>query len=48
MAQIYVFLVLLTILHFDLEKFISKNVNIYFSTRNVYIWAKILPNIVVG
>ena len=38
---------LFTLFQFDLEKFISKNCNIYFSTRNLYIWAKILLNIVV-
>ena len=43
-----VFLVLFTVFHFDLEKLISKNCNYIFSTRNLYIWAKILLNIVVG
>ena len=33
----FLFLVLFTIFHFDIEKFISKIVNIYFSTRNLYI-----------
>ena len=40
-TQIYVFLVLFTIFHFDLEKFISKNCKyIYFSTRNLYIFGE--------
>ena len=34
---VHVFLVLFTVFQFDLEKFISKIVNIYFSTRNLYI-----------
>ena len=48
LTQIYVFLVLITIFHFDHEKFISKKCNKYFFTGNLHIWAKILLGIVVG
>ena len=40
LTQIYVFLVLFTIFHFDLKKFISKNINIYFSATNFEILAE--------
>ena len=49
LTQMYVFLVLFTFFDFNHGKFISKNrKNIFFSTRNLYIWAKILSYIVVG
>ena len=45
LANICFFLILFSIFHlFDLEKFVRKIVNIYFSTRYVYI----LLYIVVG
>ena len=47
LTQIYVFLVLFTFFDFYHEKFISKIRKKYVSTRNVYIWAKILSYIVV-
>ena len=34
--------------YYDLEKLISKIVNIYFSTRNLYILDEILLKLVVG
>ena len=38
LAQIYLFLVLFTIFHFDLEKFIRKNCkNIFFYQKFVYL-----------
>ena len=46
-AQMYVLLVLFTIFAFYYEIFLSQNCKKYFSTRNMYIWAKILSYIVV-
>ena len=45
MAQMYAFLVLFTIFAFCYEKIKLQN---YFSTRNMYIWAKVLSYIAVG
>ena len=41
LPKYYVYLVLFTIFQFDLEKFTSKIENIYFSTRNLYIFGEI-------
>ena len=40
LAQMCVFLVLFTIFAFYHEKFLKPKLQIYFSTRNMYIWAK--------
>ena len=48
LAQMYVFLVLFTIFAFYHEQFLKPKLpKKYFSTRNMYLWAKILSHIVV-
>ena len=48
LAQKYVFLVLFTIFTFYHEIFFKQKCKKKISTRNMYIWVKILSYIVVG